>query len=253
MSRSLHLLLSSSVLLLSGALAAVAIWHAERHGVSRSLLLGVMFTVLGATALGLRLTLSDATLRRHFGWLGANPLRELWWGGWFGVALGATQLGVQFLDGWVQATAAKAQFIAAFNRGEAATRIGDWQRATEAYSEAIRLDPGDARPYRHRAATYLHQRQADRALADLDEAIRLAPGDARAVYNRGVAFVQKNDLDRALAEFGEAIRLNPTNAKAYLARSGVYRKKGDDARASADQRKAAQLDPTLDQAAGPSL
>src|SRR5262249_14598337 len=156
------------------------------------------------------LTLSDDFLRRHFGGPGADRRRRLWRGGWVGVLLGAALLGLHYLDRWGQATAAEAQFRVGFNRGLSAAHARDLQTAAEAFSEAIRLDPSDARAYRHRGAAYLHQGEYDRALADLDEALRLAPDDAHAVYNRGVAYVQKNDLDRALADFGEAIRLNPS-------------------------------------------
>lgn len=242
-------LVVASILLVAMALPAVVIWQAEAHGVVISYILGAALVVLGTAGLTLHLTLSDDYLRRHFGEPAADQRRFLR-GGWVGVLLGAALLGLHYFDRWVQA---KAQFNVAFNRGISAAQARDWQTAAEAFSEAIRLDPNDARPYRHRGAAYLHQAEYDQALADLDEALRLAPDDAHAVYNRGVAYVQKNDLDRALADFGEAIRLNPSFAKAYLARSRVYGKKGDDAHARADQQKATELDPSLEKSGGPSL
>jgi tetratricopeptide (TPR) repeat protein len=250
MSRGFRVLVVVSILIVAVALAAVQIREGV-HGVTP--VFGLVLLVLGAAGLTLHLTLSDDILRRHSGEPGADPRREFWRSGWVGVVLGAALLGMHHLDRWIQATAADAQFRAAYNRGLTAARARDWQTAAEAFSEAIRHNPGDARPYRQRGAAYLHQEEPDRALADFDEALRLAPDDARVVYNRGVAWFKKQDYDRALIDFGEAIRLDPNYARAYLARGRVYSKKGDDVRARADQQKAAELDPALEKPEGGGL
>lgn len=253
MSRALRVLAVASVLIVWAALAAAVIWWASAHQLAFQYVLGVGLVALGAGCTALHFTLSDGFLGRHLGEPGAAQTRRFCRGGWVGVVLGAAILGFIYLDRWVNATAAEAQFNVTFNRGISAARDGDWRTAAEAFSEAVRLNPNDARPYRNRAAAYLHQGEIDRALADLEEALRLAPDDARTVYNRGVAYVRKNDPDRALADFGEAICLDPNYAKAYLARGWAYHMKGDDARARADWRKAFELDPSLEIVDGPPL
>ena len=58
----------------------------------------------------------------------------------------------------------------------------------------------------------------EKAIADYTEAIRLDPKDAKAYYNRGVAYGEKGERDKAIADFTEAIRLNPKMAWAYIFR-----------------------------------
>jgi tetratricopeptide (TPR) repeat protein len=230
----LRILVVVSILVVPVAIAAALVWQAESHPVTARYVIGVGMLVLGAACLALHLTLSDDFLRRHFVAPGADEMRRFLRRWWIGVLLGAALLGLHYVDRWVEATAAEARFKVAFNRGLSAARSRDWPTATEAYSEAIRLDPSDARAYRHRGAAYLHLGDQDRALADFDEVLRLAPDDALSLYNRGIAWFRKNDLDRALADFEGAIRLDPNYAKAYLGRSRVHDKKGDGARARAD-------------------
>ncbi|HEY7311198.1 MAG TPA: tetratricopeptide repeat protein [Gemmataceae bacterium] len=241
MSRAFRVLGVVSILLVSAALAAVLIWQQQVHGVA--LVLGLVFLVIGGVGTTLHLTASDDFLRRHCGEPGAQQMRQFGRSAWVGVVLGAAMLGVHYLDRWVQAATVETQFRAAYNRGRAAAKEQDWQTATDAFSEAIRLDPKSGDAYRSRGIVYGQQGEQDWALADLDEAIRLNPDDAVALYDRGVVYFQKAEYDRALADFGEAIRLKPNYAIAYRARGKVYGKKGDDAQAKADRQKADELAP----------
>ena len=147
----------------------------------------------------------------------------------------------------------RAQFRAAFDRGQSAARDRDWAGAAAAYSEAIRLDPASVDALRRRGSAYLHLGENDRALADLDAAARLAPGDAALVYNRGLARARLGDNAGALADFSEAIRLDPGLARAYQARAVIHARREEMAEAEADWRRAAELDPALNKGAGLDL
>jgi tetratricopeptide (TPR) repeat protein len=59
-----------------------------------------------------------------------------------------------------------------------------------------------------RAKQHLDRTEFDQALAAYTEIIRLNPGDADAYYTRGDAYYGKGDMDRASADWNEAIRLN---------------------------------------------
>jgi tetratricopeptide (TPR) repeat protein len=241
MSRAFGVLGVVCILLASIAVAAVLIWQAEVHGVA--LVLGLFLLALGVGGTTLHLTASDDFLRRHCKPASADQIRQFGRGAWVGVVLGAAMLGVHYFDRWVQAATVEAQFKVAYNRGRAAAKEQDWQTATEAFSEAIRLDPKSAPAYRSRGIVYGQQGEQDRALADLDEAIRLNPDDAVALFDRGVIYFQKAEYDRALTDFDEAIRLKPNYAMAYRARGKVHGKKGEDAQAKADRQKADELAP----------
>jgi tetratricopeptide (TPR) repeat protein len=216
MRRSLRVLIPTSMLIVTLALAAVFIWRLEAHRVVSTFVLGVGFVVLGIACTTLHLTLSDDFLRKQAGEVGAAQMRRFWRQGWIGVLLGAGMIGLHYLDHWVQVTTAEAQSRVAFDRGLTAGKAKDWQTAADAFSEAIRFDPKNAMAYR----------------------------------NRGMAYFQQEDYDRSLTDFEEAIRLNPSYAKAYLSRSMVYSKKGDDIRAREDQQKAVELDPSLEKSGG---
>ena len=126
---------------------------------------------------------------------------------------------------------------------EEAKAKADDDAAIADYTEAIRLDPGDAEAYYNRGVIYAHKGDYDAAVADYTEAIRLDPGDATAYYNRGFDYGKIGDYPRAIAYYSEAIRLGPGDATAYFARGNAYGEIGDHTRAIADYSEAIRLDP----------
>lgn len=92
-----------------------------------------------------------------------------------------------------------------------------------------------------RAATFFKNGDYDKAIAYYTEAIRLNPKDAKAYNNRGLAYDNKGDPDSAIADYIEAIRLNPKNAKVYYNRGLTYSKKGDRGKAKLDFDQAQRL------------
>lgn len=61
--------------------------------------------------------------------------------------------------------------------------------------------------YNDRGNAFQAKRDFDRAIADHSEAIRLDPKNARAYDNRGTAWQEKGDFDRAIADYNQAIQL----------------------------------------------
>jgi tetratricopeptide (TPR) repeat protein len=130
-----------------------------------------------------------------------------------------------------------------YNRGLAYYTQKDYSRAIADYTQAIRLDPNYAAAYMGRGNAYRGKGDNDRAIADYTQAIRLDPNYAKTYYNRGLAYYYKNDYDRAIADYTQAIRLDPNYAAAYYNRGNAYRGKGDNDRAIADYTQAIRLNP----------
>jgi Flp pilus assembly protein TadD len=253
MSRGCSLAVVAAVLAGSAGLAALVIWWAEGHRAEFQTVFGVGFVVLGAGLTVLRLTAGDEFLRRLFGAPGAAQARRAARGGWVLILLGAAWLGLHYVDRRAEAITAQTRFQAALNRGVTAAKAQDWPAAAEAFSEAIRLDPGSADALHRRGVAYLRLGEFDRAVADLDAAARLAPADAAVVYNRGLAKARLGDDAGALADFTEAIRLKPGLARAYQARGAIHARRGEVAEAEADWRQAVELNPALNKGGGLDL
>ncbi len=141
-----------------------------------------------------------------------------------GAARAATALGLEFL-----ASNAPDRAIAEFDRairlrpGVASTyfhralarhRASHYPEALADYSEAIRLRPDD--PLAHIARGQAHHDLGayGRALIDFDEAVRLRPEDPTARIRRGMARYRSDDFAGAVADFDETLRLDPKNLRA---------------------------------------
>ena len=114
---------------------------------------------------------------------------------------------------------------------------GEYDKAIEEYSEAIRIDPTLANAYFNRGFVWYKKR-------DYDKAIEGSPGDSLnandADYHnvRGLAWDDKGDHDKAIADYSEAIRLNPNLAVAYNNRGLAWAQKGCREKAAADYTEA---------------
>jgi tetratricopeptide (TPR) repeat protein/predicted small secreted protein len=130
-------------------------------------------------------------------------------------------------------------------RGDAYADKGDSERAIADYTQAIRIDPNYAWAYNNRGLSYNDKGEYDRAIADYTQAIRLDPNYMETYYNRGLAYYNKREYDRAIANYTQAIRLDPNLALAYSNRGLSYNDKMEYDRAIADYTQAIRLDPNL--------
>ena len=111
------------------------------------------------------------------------------------------------------------------------------------YTEAIHLNPEDARAYNNRGLVSVGKGDFGSAIADFSKAIALTPEDAGPYCNRGLAYTAKRDFDVAIADYTKAIALAPEDAIAYNERGFAYLGKGDFDVAIADYTKAIALAP----------
>jgi tetratricopeptide (TPR) repeat protein len=143
---------------------------------------------------------------------------------------------------------------AAFERGEAAGKNGDYDKAIEEYTEAIRLDRLDHNSNRYlskqalngRAYKYwVEKKDNDNAILDYTELIRLDPDNSDHYFNRGLMYRSK-DNNKAIIDLTEAIRLVEnigSKGVYYSVRGDCYMNIGNYAQAIADYEESLRLKP----------
>jgi serine/threonine protein kinase/Tfp pilus assembly protein PilF len=106
---------------------------------------------------------------------------------------------------------------------EAANR-GQYPRAVEQLTDAIRRDPENLAALLQRARVYnnLSVKNWAGAIADATEVIRRDPQNAAAYETRGSAEFRTGDTQRAIADFTETIRLDSGRSWAYASRGALY-------------------------------
>ena len=174
-----------------------------------------------------------------------------------------------------QETNLKAQGLV--DRGNAAYRARDYAAALKAYSELIKLKPGDPRVYYNRGNALYKLEKLDSALSDFSEVIKidpnfylalmnraniysrtemyanaiadydcaasLQPSNFLVFYNRGVAYERLGVLNNAIRDLSEAIRLNDRDAQSYAERGIALLRQGNPEAAQNDFDFALKLDP----------
>ena len=87
-----------------------------------------------------------------------------------------------------------------YDRANAFTNQGNFDKAISDYNEAIRL-------VRHYADAYGKKGILERAISNFTEAICPDTNNASAYYNRGLAYSKRRNLNKANADFATAKRL----------------------------------------------
>src|SRR3990167_3473971 len=88
-------------------------------------------------------------------------------------------------------------------RGERHHSNCEFDKAIEAYTNAIALDPNYAVAYKCRGSAYWCKCQYDRAIEDYNNVIQIRPV-ARAYKDRGAAYNSKGQYDRAIEDYNKA-------------------------------------------------
>ncbi|WOK93412.1 hypothetical protein Cni_G02109 [Canna indica] len=102
-------------------------------------------------------------------------------------------------------------------KGNAAYKDKQWQKAASLYTEAIKLNGKNATYYSNRAAAYLEMGSYHQAEADCSSAINLDKKNIKAYLRRGTAREMLGYYKEAIEDFKYALILEPTNKTANLA------------------------------------
>ncbi|MGE5279173.1 MAG: tetratricopeptide repeat protein [Deltaproteobacteria bacterium] len=116
-----------------------------------------------------------------------------------------------------------------------------YDQAMAMFDRAIEIKGNYAMAYHNRALLYAMLGENDRAIEDLDKAIALKPDYILAYRNRGYYYVLKGDYERSIEDYSRALELNPDYATVYGERGASYAKLGDYERAIADYMRALRL------------
>ena len=124
-------------------------------------------------------------------------------------------------------------------RQPAAMAASNWDLALKRFSEAVALDPNNAKAFFGRGAVHANRNNYDKAIADYSEAIRLDPPGADAFGGRSLAWSQEGEFERAIADASNAIRLDARFAGGYYCRGVAHAAKREFDEAIADYSRAA--------------
>ena len=133
------------------------------------------------------------------------------------------------------------KFLKNFNLGHKLFREKKYDKALQAYSRAIKIDPKNAGAYYWRGRLLITMGEKDRALSDLKASVELNPSNSEAYDNLGWLASQKGLYDDGITYLSQSIRMKPDHAWAYYQRGFCYYKKGDQQQALKDTKKSCDL------------
>ena len=100
------------------------------------------------------------------------------------------------------------------------------------------LEPRSAGDYRARGSHFIRKSRLDLAIPAYSEAIRLDPGNNRAYFDRAMAYRAQRNFGLAIADFTHALRIEPQNSEMLDALAATYAEGGKFDEAVECQRKA---------------
>lgn len=127
--------------------------------------------------------------------------------------------------------------------GTAYDRLGNYPEALRNFDRAVRLEPGMARSYLHRARVYGILGRHREAVTDCDEAIELDPKEGLAYALRAWERNELGESKPALADCEQAIKLSPWNPLPYCVRGIIAWNDNDKETALQDLHLSIKKDP----------
>ena len=135
-----------------------------------------------------------------------------------------------------------------FHLGMCHFEKGDYQSALEAFNRAAALNPYPEDLVRiliYMGTCHNYLGQYEKAGPPLEQAKEMAP-DVKEIYNTlGFSYFQLKDFDRAIENLRRAVEIDPHSAIDYASLGANYREKGDVPMAIAMFEKALSIDPTI--------
>ena len=128
-------------------------------------------------------------------------------------------------------------------QGVSAMERGDWQRAEELLSQAVRACPVDSDARARYAETLWHRGAAQDAITQLEEAGRLSGDDAAIAIRSGEFYLTAGQIENARRAAERALDLEPKSAAAWALRAKTDEAAGDLRPALADYQRSLGYEP----------
>ncbi|NPA90436.1 MAG: tetratricopeptide repeat protein [Chloroflexi bacterium] len=128
-------------------------------------------------------------------------------------------------------------------RGMAHAGLGQYDKALDDLTHAVKMAPRDIRPLLRRGDVYLHLGKYRKAAADFDAVLKRDRTNVQALYSRAVAAMHMGHLKRALQYLNRLLRHQPEHARALALRGEILRMMGRTEDALAELNRALELLP----------
>lgn len=116
-------------------------------------------------------------------------------------------------------------FWAWFIKGLIYEEREDFEKATKAYKEAVRINPLHAQAQNNLGYSYKERHFYAYAIGHYLKAIELMPDNPGFHYNVGNAYAHKDRVDEAFASYRKALEIDPEFAKAHYNMARMYLRK----------------------------
>lgn len=121
---------------------------------------------------------------------------------------------------------------------------GQYEKAVELFTEAIRQAPEDYRLYNDRGVAYKRAGDLERAMADYAKSLELKPDFTNALNNRGLVHLLKGEYANAVADFRRALECGGLEEKVHTNLGLALAAKGDHEAALQSFKKALSSGPS---------
>ena len=135
-----------------------------------------------------------------------------------------------------------------FENGCVLVNSGNPQKAVEAFTKAIKLNPNNEKFYVFRGNAYGEAGSNNQAVKDIAKAIKLNPKYAKAYVSRGNAYLRSGSYQQAVKEYTMAVKLSPKNVEAYCYRGVAYGALAKEQQALEDFSRAIKINPEYEKA-----
>jgi len=118
--------------------------------------------------------------------------------------------------------AARRKFTVSTTSPEKPTKPTERQMSSKQSGQPTIANPQSAAEFNSRGEEHYRAERFEEALTDFSQALKLDPGNAEYMSNRGWVFYQQGDPETALLEFDEAISSDGTFVNAYWGRATIH-------------------------------